>query len=304
MSFTTQSPPTEKGDNKSNALRPVGQLEHGQEGDLATCNQNWTLQTELSMDKRLDFRFEIPRPPAGPVVELSNEQAEKMLLEKLADSQDDPRKALWELAQFYKLAKQHEKALQSLRELIQRLPDPEDKANCVFTMGQAMEQVGDYAAAVRYYKEAEALEPAHTFTWYFINNNLGFCLNTLGRFSDGEIYCRRALAIDLKRPNAHKNLGVALAGLGQYRDAARCFVAATQVNAADARAFRLLEELLKQHPELAYDFQDELDCCRKAIEVAGTKVRELQPVVQRGWRRQWTLLKLKVGSILRSFRRR
>ena len=61
-------------------------------------------------------------------MELSNEQAEKILLEKLADSKEDPRKALWELAQFYKLAKQHEKALQSLRELIQRLPDPEDKA--------------------------------------------------------------------------------------------------------------------------------------------------------------------------------
>lgn len=254
------------------------------------------------MDKRLDFRFEIPRPPAGPVVELSNEQAEKILLQKLDEAGGDPRNALWELAQFYKLSKQHEKALQRLRELIHHLPDPEDKANCVFTMGQAMEQVGDYPAAVRYYKEAEALEPAHTFTWYFINNNLGYCLNTLGKFNEGDTYCRRALAIDLKRPNAHKNLGIALAGLGQYRDAARCFVDATQANAADARAFRLLEDLLKQHPELEFDFQDDLDCCRKAIEVAGAKVQELKPVVQRGWRRQLTLLGLKVRSLLRRFK--
>src|SRR5258705_9153836 len=186
------------------------------------------------MDKRLDFRIEIPRPPAGPVVEFSNEQAEKMLLGKVADAKADPRNALWQLAQFYKLTKQHEKAIQRLRELIQLLPDPEQKAECVFTIGQAMEQVSDYAAAVRYYKEAESLEPTHTFTWYFINNNLGFCLNTLGKFSDGEVYCRRALVTDAKRPNAHMNLGIALGGMGKYQEAARCYVSATQANAADA----------------------------------------------------------------------
>jgi hypothetical protein len=32
------------------------------------------------MDKRLDLRFEFPRPPCGPVVELSNAEAEKMRL--------------------------------------------------------------------------------------------------------------------------------------------------------------------------------------------------------------------------------
>lgn len=46
--------------------------------------------------------------------------------------------------------------------------------------GHAMEQVGDYPTAVRHYTEALALEPTHTFTWHFINHNLGFCLNTLG----------------------------------------------------------------------------------------------------------------------------
>jgi tetratricopeptide (TPR) repeat protein len=254
------------------------------------------------MDKRLDFRFEIPRPPRGPVVELSNAETEKMLLDKLAGASADPRNALWELAQFYKLSGQHEKALVRLRELIERLPNPEDKANCVFTMGQAMEQVGDYAAAIRYYKEAEALEPTRTFTWYFINNNLGFCLNTLGKFVEGEKYCRRALEIDPKRPNAHKNLGLAFAGQERHREAAQCFVDATQANAADARAFRLLEELIKRHPELEYEFQGDLDCCRKAIEVAHQKAQEMKPTVQRGWRRQLTLLRLKVRSSLRRFK--
>jgi tetratricopeptide (TPR) repeat protein len=247
------------------------------------------------MDTRLDFRFSIPRAPAGPLVELSNEEAEKMLLRKLDESKADPTEALWQLAQFYKLSKQHEKAIQRLRQLMERLPDAEEKAECVLTMGQAMEQVSDYPAAVRYYKEALALEPTHTFTWYFINNNLGFSLNTLGQFAEGEVYCRKALEIDPKRPNAYKNTGIALAGQGQYADSARCFIAATQANAADARAFHLLQDLLKQHPELQFEFQDAADCCQKAVEVAAKKADELKPVIHRGWRKRlillWTWLK-------------
>jgi len=74
-----------------------------------------------------------------------------------------------------------------------RYPDLERKANCVLAMGATMEQVQDFEAAVRYYKEALALEPVRTPTWYFINNNLGFSLNTLGHFSEGEIYCHKAI---------------------------------------------------------------------------------------------------------------
>jgi tetratricopeptide (TPR) repeat protein len=256
------------------------------------------------MENRLDFRFEVPRPPAGPLVELSAAEAEKMLLKKLAESGEDRTEALWQLAHFYKLAKQHEKALERLRELMQRLPDPEKKAECVLTMGQAMEQIGDYVAAVRYYKEALALEPTHTFTWYFINNNLGFSLNTLGQFADGETYCRKALEVDPKRPNAHKNLGIALAGQGQYREAANCFVAATQANAVDGRAFRLLQDLLKQHPELEYEFGDAVEMCEKAVEMAAKKANELRPVVHRGWKKQVILLRAKLASFGKRLRNR
>lgn len=242
------------------------------------------------MSERLHFHFSVPPTLPGPVVELSNEEAEKLLLKKLEESKADPTPALWNLAQFYKVSKQHEKALERLRQLMARLPDPEEKAACVLTMGQAMEQVSDYPAAVRYYKEALALEPTRTFTWYFINNNLGFSLNTLGQFAEGESYCRKALEIDPARPNAFKNLGIALAGQGSYQEAARCFVGATQANASDARAFRLLQDLLKQHPELEFEFQGAAECCQKAVEVAAGKVAERKPTIHRGWRKRWFLL--------------
>src|SRR6516164_6453064 len=100
----------------------------------------------------MDFRFTLPRPPTGPLVEMSAAEAERFLLKKLHDQKEHPTEAMWQIAQFYKNAKQHEKALKYLRQLMALLPDVEQKANCVFTMGQAMENAGDYRAAVRYYR--------------------------------------------------------------------------------------------------------------------------------------------------------
>jgi len=251
------------------------------------------------MEKPLDFRFELPQPPAGPLVEVSSHEMEKLLLKQLDDAVNEPQQALWQLAQFYKQTRQTDKALVRLRQLIQMLPDLEDRAKCVLTMGQAMEQKGDFAAAAGFYKEALALEPMNTWTWYFINNNLGFCLNTLGCFAEAEAYCRKAIQTDPNRPNAHRNLGQSLTGLGQFRDAANCFVAATQVNAADGRAFHLLQQLLDEHPELVFEFDHVAASCQKAVEAAARKVEEMKPVVHRGWKKQIILLRVRVRAMLR-----
>src|SRR5260221_2334816 len=208
------------------------------------------------MDTRLDFRFEIPAQPKGPLIEMSAAEVEKSLLKRVEDEKAEATEALWQLARFYQQSKQIEKGLTCVRQISALMPDLEKKAGCVLAMGQMMESAQDYEGAVRYYKEALALEPVQTAPWYFINNNLGFSLNTLGHFSEVELYCRKATEIDPHRPKAHKNLGISLAGQGQYREAARCFVTATQANAADPRALRLLEKLVREHPELAYEFEE------------------------------------------------
>jgi tetratricopeptide (TPR) repeat protein len=252
----------------------------------------------VEVNKRLDFRYSIPALAKGPIVELSAHEAERMLLRNVAASKDDPTPALWELARFYSGQKDHIKALACLRKLLDHFPDPERKASCILGMGQTMEQVNDYEAAVRYYKEALSLEPVASSTWYFINNNLGFSLNALGHFAAGEIYCRNAVQIDPGRPNAHKNLGIALMALGHYADAAQCFISATQANAADPRASQLLDKLLAEHPELGFQFADEAEFCRKAVEIAAREQNKIKPVVHTGlcgrlillwakWRRLW-----------------
>lgn len=251
------------------------------------------------MKERLDFRFELPKGPDGPLVELSVRELEQMLLQSLDDPKANRTAALWQLAQFYKINKDHEKAVLRLRELLALLPDPESKAECVFTMGQTMEQVGDYRAAIRYYKEALLLELASTFTWYFIHNNLGFSLNTLGHITEGEAYCRIAIRIDPNRPNAHKNLGLSLLGQGRHREAAEAFIAATQANAADNRAFHLLERLLGEHPDLDYAFRDKLDCCREAVRLAEQEAQERAPKVYRGWKKNLVLWWSRLAAMIR-----
>jgi tetratricopeptide (TPR) repeat protein len=251
------------------------------------------------MEKPLNFRFELPRPPVGPLVEVSSQEMEKLLLKKLEEAENNPTQPLWQLALFYKQIRQNGKALSRLQELIPLLPDPEERARCVMTMGQTMEQTGNYASAAGYYKQALALEPMNTWTWYFINNNLGFSLNIMERFGEAEPYCRKAIQTDPNRPNAYKNLGLSLSGQGQYREAAQCYVAATQVNAADPRAYHLLMDLLKNHPELDYDFETAAACCRKAVETAARKVEAMKPVVHRGWKKQFILFRAKVWAMIR-----
>lgn len=263
--------------------------------------QYWQENTTsfLDMEKPLDFRFELPRPPGGPLVEVSSLEMEKFLLKRLEAAGDDPVQALWQLARFYKQTGQLEKSLVRLRQLLEWLSGPEDRARCFLNMGQTMEQAHRFAIAAGYYKQALALEPMHTSTWYFVNNNLGFCLIAMDRFAEAEVYCRKAIETDPNRPNAYKNLGTALSSQGQYRDAAQCFIAATQVNAADNRAFLLLRDLLRDHPELVFEFETAAACCEKAVEAAAQKLKEMQPTVHRGWRKHLILFSAKVRALFR-----
>lgn len=259
----------------------------------------------MSAESQLSFNYSLPQRQEGPLVELSFAEIEKVLLSKLSESKGDLRDPLWQLARFYSHVKQHEQALDYLRKVLALQPEIEDKAATVLGMGQTMEQVGDYESAVRYYREALAFEPVHTPTWYFIHNNLGFSLNMLERFEEGEKFCRTATEIDGQRPNGFKNLGIALRGQGRFSEAAECFVKATQADASDPRSVRLLEELLEEKPELGFDFGSQLEYCRKAVEVARQQCAMLpQPQIQRGWRKQLFLLRTRLGSMWRRICRR
>jgi tetratricopeptide (TPR) repeat protein len=220
----------------------------------------------MSIENDWGFRFSLPARTGDSIAKLLPEEAERLLLDRLRESKDDPRDALWQLALLSCRRHKYDLALDYLRQRMALDVEPDSKAATVLAMGQTMEQAGDYESAVRYYREAFALEPAHTRTWYFINNNLGYSLNRLGKFDEGEHFCRAAIAIDSQCPNAFKNLGIALCGQGELAEGAQCFINATRADASDPRAMQLLEALLTEHPELG--FAAELEDCRQAVRMA------------------------------------
>jgi tetratricopeptide (TPR) repeat protein len=127
------------------------------------------------------------------------------------------------------------------------------------------------------------MESTDPFTDYFVYNNLGYSLVRLGRFLEAEEGCRQAIEIDPQRPNAFKNLGLALQGQGRHAEAAQCFVKATQVNASDARSLRHLESLLADHAELEFEFSQALAACRAAVKIAAEA--RTKPAITRSGRR-------------------
>jgi len=219
------------------------------------------------MNDKRTWRFQYRLPQALPEggQSLTVEEAERELNRQLKEADNDPAPVLWELARLYNATHRQEQALQCLRRVLEGKSELEAKAHCVLALGQTMEQAGDYPSAIRFYREAFAMEPANNDVWYFINNNLGYSYNQVGQHAEAETFCRAAIAIHPNRQNAYKNLGLALQGLGRPREAAQCLVTATQKNASDARATEHLRRLLEIHPELNLEFAGHLALCQRTI---------------------------------------
>ncbi len=148
------------------------------------------------------FNFTIPKQPPGKPI--SAEEAERLLLEKLEKCEGEFQDALWNLANFYSRTGQQLVAQEYVERFITITDDPEKRAGAYLGLGQLMEQLENYKAAISFYSQAFSLEPENTPTWYLINNNLGYCLNILGRSAEAESYCRHAIDIDPDRHNAYK----------------------------------------------------------------------------------------------------
>lgn len=219
------------------------------------------------------FRYSLPKPLPEGGQPLTMEEAERELNRQLEEADRDPITVLWELARLYNATHRQEQALQCLRRVLEGGSELEAKAHCVLALGQTMEQAGDYPSAIRFYREAFAMEPASKDVWYFINNNLGYSYNQVEQHAEAEKFCRAAIAINPDRHNAYKNLGIALQGLGKPREAAMCLVTATQKNASDARATEHLRRLLEIHPELTLEFAGHLALCQRTIRYVADAAR-------------------------------
>jgi tetratricopeptide (TPR) repeat protein len=165
------------------------------------------------------------------------------LLEKLRNGCDNLLRSLWELATLYAKTNRPTMAFSCLEIMISGIDDIEIKTIWYMKMAITMEEVQNYESALLCYSRVFSLKSGQEMDRYFMNNNMGYCLNQLGRYKEAESYCREAIKIDSRRHNAFKNLGVSLEGQGQYQRAADCYATAATIYPEDPRASKHFDAL-------------------------------------------------------------
>jgi tetratricopeptide (TPR) repeat protein len=184
---------------------------------------------------------------------IASTEVEASLRSRLAKCEEALEDAVWELARFYSLVGRQPDARVYVNRLMAWTANRAKVVGGYLALGQLLEQEERFAEAeVAYAKGLEVLPPCGE-VGYFLQNNRGYCLNILGRYQEAEGHCRAAIAIAPTRFNAHKNLGLALAGQGRYVEAACALLEADRRCLADGRARRHLFDLLSAHPELLKD---------------------------------------------------
>jgi tetratricopeptide (TPR) repeat protein len=147
-------------------------------------------------------------------------------------------------------------ALSYLEKAFSLTNDAQDRAAILLAAGCVLERTGDYRSSAENYRAAFAYPKRKDETWYFLHNNLGYCLNQLGEHTEAEELCRTAIGIDGRRHNAYKNLGVALEGLCQHVEAAKAYLTAGILNPRDPRALDHLEVLVASNPAITGEIPD------------------------------------------------
>jgi tetratricopeptide (TPR) repeat protein len=155
--------------------------------------------------------------PAG--IPATSEDAEKKILNRLQQDVAELTGTLWRLFLFYQSIDRNDLSAGVIKMLMQYCEGPERQAYCYLILGQLAEKDRLYTAALDQYARALELKPNNQRTLYFLYNNTGYCLNLLARYKEGERCCRQAIEIDGWLANAHKNLGVSLAGQKRMAEA-------------------------------------------------------------------------------------
>ena len=227
------------------------------------------------MNKEIQFQFRVQDLPEGEA--LTETEMEQRLRDALTASGGKCVDSLWCQAVLYSQTARLDESAGCFHRVIELVGDDLEKpGSCFLALGQLEERRGDYEAAAKRYREALAMEPCSTPTWYFIHNNLGYSLNQVHEHQAAIRYLEIAVQIDPARPNAYKNLALSFEALGDVARAAELFVAATQADASDSRSLAHLEALVEAHPALLVDMpslSDSLEACRRAVEVVLSQTR-------------------------------
>ena len=194
---------------------------------------------------------------------IATELVEADLRARVAKAEEALEDALWQLARFYSMVGRYPDAAACVERSLAGPPEPARQATARLRLGQLLEQQDRYAEAEAMYARGLEIPSVPAKVAYFLHNNRGYCLNILGQHAEAETHTRAAIAIDPAPHNAHKNLGLALAGLGRFLEAAHCLLEADRRCPEDARARQHLVELLSENPELLVADSALVAACRE-----------------------------------------
>lgn len=214
--------------------------------------------------------------PDGEIISWDDVERIASFVAKHHENPEKVKEFLWMLSVKCDEKGWHEVAYRYVEKVLSLAETPGEKAHYLLAMGIAKERSGDYKAAAEAYSLAFELPQEPDETWYFLNNNPGYCLNQLGQHQEAEKYCRAAIEIQPRYHNAHKNLGIALQGQGRYAEAARSLLRAAKICPTDRRALRHLEDLLTAHKEILEAIPDLLSQrleCHEAAQPGEEKPR-------------------------------
>ena len=152
---------------------------------------------------------------------------------------------------FYRGINKIESATELLKGFIKISKDPEQAAHCHLALGQIATDEQRLDTALKHFATALDFAPEKGKIAYVLHNNIGYCLNELRRFVDGEKHCRLAIDIDLTRASAFRNFGASLQGQGMLVDAAWALVEAIKAETSDNRARAILQKLVEANPGMA-----------------------------------------------------
>jgi tetratricopeptide (TPR) repeat protein len=208
-------------------------------------------------------------PESVPVRGESDAEMEAAILARIAQVEDALETGLLTLARFYSRTGRQDKAVPRLERFAQYVEDPAIKASVSLATGQLIEQLDDCERAVPHYQRGPSVESDDPKIQYFLNNNLAFCLCSLGRHSEAEPYARGAIEIDPDRHNAHKNLAMSLEGQARHAAAADSYARAVELCPEDVRALMQMEQMVSENPSLLEEvpaLPGQLRACRELVD--------------------------------------
>jgi len=188
-----------------------------------------------------------------PESSIAEQDTEKLLLERLENSKSEEDYFRWLLfvVGYYRGMQKIDAATALLCQFIETNHSDERRAHCHLTLGQIATDEQRFEAALGHFKTALECNPRKKKIVYVLHNNVGYCLNMLGCYTEGERYCRKAIEINWTRSSGYRNLGLSFKGQGNTMAAVWAFVEAAKLDISDERSRTLLRTLTAQNPELA-----------------------------------------------------